>query len=620
MKLDERIRLVVTTGRNTPRSFTFLGPQVTLGRSQDNDLCLSSSYVSRHHGFFVLKEDGWSYQDVESKNKTYIMTSDERPEGGTSSAFIPLKPGPHRLRGSERLRIGDVLIEIMPFPSPLFKVVPGEDKPPSIHSIWTTHQALTLLDLPEHGAQGTLRTLFDTAQQLATCREETEIFLILQRVIESTVPTVSHVLLLEPERESNDDFQVRWHWRRHGLQTDPPHFSRTLLQRVLKEGTSILYDENLPITESVHLASLSSTVCVPIRGTQGYLGVLQADCRDSRATLKSADLHLLTLLGEQVAASLDRMRTAQRIEKMFEGFVQASVSIIESRDKYTAGHSERVANYSVVVAQAIHDLQEGSFHNTFFSGTALRTLRYAALLHDFGKVGVRESVLLKARKLHEWQIDEIRSRFALAKMQARALAAEKWVQALRENPESFHMLIGTDPDFNERVKWLDQEETWFLTLLGVDPIKSHDLVRLRHLTDYVDGLQLLTPQELEDILACRGTLTPSERLEIERHATITRCFLEQIPWPDELREIPTIAGSHHEKLDGSGYPNRITSLPLEVRILTISDIYDALTGGGRSYRDPMTPQEAFELLERDARRQAIDREVFTVFQKVIRQA
>src|SRR5213079_155465 len=100
--------------------------------------------------------------------------------------------------------------------------------------------------------------------------------------------------------------------------------------------------------------------------------------------------------------------------RLFEGFVRASVIAIESRDPTTSGHSFRVANLTVALAEAVDRAESGPYAGIKFTRTEMKEIRYASLLHDFGKVGVREEVLIKEKKLYPLQLDTIRSRFDFA--------------------------------------------------------------------------------------------------------------------------------------------------------------------------------------------------------------
>lgn len=125
----------------------------------------------------------------------------------------------------------------------------------------------------------------------------------------------------------------------------------------------------------------------------------------------------------------------------------------------------------------------------------------------------------------------------------------------------------------------------------------------------------LTPQEVESLSIPQGSLNGAERLQIESHVTHTVRFLEQIPWTKDLNGLPKIAGAHHEKLDGSGYPNRLRAheIPVQSRMMTIADIYDALTARDRPYKRAVPTDCALDILTADAKAGKIDQDLFSLF-------
>jgi len=133
----------------------------------------------------------------------------------------------------------------------------------------------------------------------------------------------------------------------------------------------------------------------------------------------------------------------------------------------------------------------------------------------------------------------------------------------------------------------------------------------------IDGEQrsYLTEEEVGRLSILRGSLSEGERREIESHVVHTYEFLRRIPWTRDLRRIPDIAHGHHEKLDGSGYPMKLggPNIPIETRMMTISDIYDALTASDRPYKKAVPHDRALSILEEEAKRSVVDRELLTIF-------
>jgi HD-GYP domain-containing protein (c-di-GMP phosphodiesterase class II) len=126
---------------------------------------------------------------------------------------------------------------------------------------------------------------------------------------------------------------------------------------------------------------------------------------------------------------------------------------------------------------------------------------------------------------------------------------------------------------------------------------------------------LLTPEEAGVLAITRGSLTEAERHEIQQHVVHTFEFLDRIPWTRELRKIPHIAGSHHEKLNGAGYPSGIRGerIPVQSRMMTIADIYDALTATDRPYKKAIRVEEALDTLRHEQRAGALDGALLDLF-------
>lgn len=319
-------------------------------------------------------------------------------------------------------------------------------------------------------------------------------------------------------------------------------------------------------------------------------------------------------LAAQAAVAVENRRLSESIRRLFEGFVEASVTAIEQRDPTTSGHSERVALLACALAERVDAAADGPYAGVRISREELRELRYAAVLHDFGKVGVREQVLVKARKLPVGIAALIRSRIDQAILSA---AAETWESAARERwPDGkvAEALAG-------RVALL--EKAWGLvanadepTLLSADVgSEVRALAEVRYRDSSGTLRPVLEPEEMSYLSIPKGSLTPAERLEIESHVTSTFQFLSRIPWTPDLSRVPEWAYAHHEKLDGSGYPRRLeaSGIPLPVRAITISDIYDALAARDRPYKSAVPDERALDILREEAKRGSIDAALLELF-------
>jgi HD-GYP domain-containing protein (c-di-GMP phosphodiesterase class II) len=153
-------------------------------------------------------------------------------------------------------------------------------------------------------------------------------------------------------------------------------------------------------------------------------------------------------------------------------------------------------------------------------------------------------------------------------------------------------------------------------VLPDDCDESVQQLALRRFPDHLgEPRSLITSEEARILSIPRGSLTAEEFEQIQSHVVHTYQFLRQIPWTRELRRIPDIARSHHEKLDGSGYPlgRQASEIPLQTRMMTISDIFDALTASDRPYKAAVPVEIALDILGHEAKRGAIDLVLLDLF-------
>ena len=382
-----------------------------------------------------------------------------------------------------------------------------------------------------------------------------------------------------------------------------------------------------------------SMLVVPMRTPQGEtLGALQLiNCRpEFDGPLRSAaevarhvrpyderNVRLAGSLASQAAVALANRRLYDSISDLFEGFVKAAVTAIESRDPTTFGHSFRVADLTVGLAEAVNRIASGPYREVRFTADELRELRYAALLHDFGKVGVREHVLVKSKKLYPGDLDRIRQRIELLMRDLElGVTRRKLDWAVRRGQHGYaEQAASLDAELAAAIAELNEALDVILTM-NEPSVHSQDfagqLLRItaRSWEDHRGRRRtLLTPDEASVLAITRGSLTDAERREIQQHVVHTFQFLAQIPWTREFRRIPEIARSHHEKLDGSGYPSgsRGEHIPVQSRMMTIADIYDALTATDRPYKKAIRAEEALDTLRAEQRSGALDGPLLDLF-------
>jgi HD-GYP domain-containing protein (c-di-GMP phosphodiesterase class II) len=328
-------------------------------------------------------------------------------------------------------------------------------------------------------------------------------------------------------------------------------------------------------------------------------------------------------LASQAGISLENAMLYDEITNLFEGFVDASVSAIESRDPTTSGHSRRVATLSVELARKVDALSDGPLAEVRFTAAALKQLEYAGVLHDFGKVGVREKVLVKAKKLYDEDRQAIRMRFAYVRKTLQAEHAERKLRLALELPRDTLPARFAELDAELARKLTELDDAWAFILVANEPalLEAGGLERLVEIGQLMylapDG-ELRPYLEREEVAALqvrRGSLTDFERVEIESHVVHTANFLRKIPWGRSFADVPRIAGAHHEYLNGRGYPRRLTApeIPVETRIMTIADIFDALTASDRPYKKAVPIDRALAILDGEVTAGKCDAALFRVF-------
>ncbi|MEG4208886.1 HD domain-containing phosphohydrolase [Microcoleus sp. S13_B4] len=391
-----------------------------------------------------------------------------------------------------------------------------------------------------------------------------------------------------------------------------------------------------------------SVMVLPMQNRQGEtIGVLQLINRKTKAdTVLTADNawestqqyseweeRIVRSLASQAAISIERNQLQDSIEHLFEGFVKASVQVIEARDPCTYGHSERVAALTVRLSEEVNTVSSGELRSIYFNNRQIQELRYAALLHDFGKIGVSEAVLTKQKKLYPAQLEIIRHRFGLAQRTMEMECVQsKYKYLLEHSAYRKHPIQELECAQCQEIEQLDTKlaeaktrlaEYWEVLLEANEPhiLAAEPLAQLREISRQtyrdIDGAKkpLLNPDEIVQLMVSRGNLTPEERSAIEFHVTHTYEFLKQIPWTKDLKNVPNIAYGHHEKLDGTGYPRGLnkSEIPIQAQLMTIADIYDALTAGDRPYKRALRTEAAMKILWQEAAHNKINADLLELF-------
>ncbi|MGZ4813280.1 MAG: HD domain-containing phosphohydrolase [Terriglobales bacterium] len=335
---------------------------------------------------------------------------------------------------------------------------------------------------------------------------------------------------------------------------------------------------------------------------------------------------MVASLASQAAVALNNSRLYQHQQKLFEEFVKASVTAIELRDPTTFGHSSRVANLTVALAETMNGVVVGPYKDVTFTRDQMKEIRYASLLHDVGKISVREEVLVKAKKLKALELELItgpaqRFQFVKRSMQAELLQSKLDYVLEKGRDEYLSNQAEFDACLEQQLKEMDGFLETILrsnepTVLPEGNFEKLAEIAARHFLDF-DGAEhpLLSNDEVRLLSIRKGSLDEQERLQIESHVKHTFDFLIKIPWTPEIQNIPEIARGHHEKLAGKGYPNKLLApdIPLQTRMMTISDIFDALTASDRPYKSRVPTERALQILEMEMKDGDIDPNLFKLF-------
>lgn len=499
-----------------------------------------------------------------------------------------------------------------------------------------------------------IRRLTAVGQALATERDfDRLIELVLNSAIELTNADGGSIYLSERHGEHDKPTHIRF--KKSAMQLDAGEFllpidKKSIAGYVALTMEPLLIDDvhNLPVDagytynsdyDKAHNYYTKSMMVLPMKNHHDeVIGVIQLINRkrdpDRKLTLEDLkgdaivsftrkDYSLVSAMAGQAAVAIENNQLLQDIQKLFEGFVKASVTAIEQRDPTTSGHSFRVADYSVNIALAVNRNTGPRFNAVRFTRNQIQELRYASLLHDFGKVGVREDVLVKAKKLYPAQLELIRWRFHYIKKDIETRLLRKALHEMQNSP------VGKWPEIEAKYqaeieKQQQEAEQMFSAILDANEpsvLAAGSFEFLKKIAERKvqvgaqEEIPWLSDKELVMLSIRKGTLDERERQEIESHVTHTYNFLRQIPWTPNLRWVPEIAYGHHEKLNGEGYPlkKRDPEISLQTRMMTIADIYDALTAWDRPYKKAIPPEKALDILHMEVRDGHVDGDLLNIF-------
>lgn len=293
--------------------------------------------------------------------------------------------------------------------------------------------------------------------------------------------------------------------------------------------------------------------------------------------------------------------------KLRNGIVEIMVTALDTRDKTTSGHSKRIANYAVKFAEAINSIDYGKYKDVNFSKEKIQEIYFSGLLHDIGKIGISESILQKELRLSIEHQNEIMYRFSYYK---KCLEIKKLLKEINEQ----EMLILDNIDHYLSIV-LEMSKRSYINKEEIDEIIL--IHSIKYINPNDELLSLLDDLEVENLTIKTGNLTENERQIINSHVQKTYDILKRIPWTKDLELIPEIAASHHERMDGTGYPRGLKAdeILIESRMLAIIDIFDALTSRDRPYRKSVPVSKALNILCEEVELNHLEKDLYEIFVK-----
>ncbi|MFV8820095.1 HD domain-containing phosphohydrolase [Haliea sp. E17] len=422
------------------------------------------------------------------------------------------------------------------------------------------------------------------------------------------------------------------------------------------------------------LLPLSWLFAIPIVRPVKQLAAENDKVRDRKLDeVKRVRTHILELddLSESLVEMVDSIRTYEAAQRaLMDSFIQLIAQAIDDKSPYTASHCARVPELALMLARAASESEAPPFNQFRLEGEdQWREYRIAAWLHDCGKITTPEHVVDKGSKLETIynRIHEVRMRFEVLSRDAeihfwealqqypeqRAELQAQLVAVQRELQDDFAFIaqcnVGGeyfDEEKQQRLRAIAQK-TWqrrFSDRLGLSPVeelrhrgdepalpvneplladKPEHIVERTAATDYPPeyGIHMDIPQhlynqgELYNLSISRGTLTPEDRFKINEHMISTIKMLESLPFPEELKNVPRYASTHHETMRGDGYPRRLPgdALSIPERLLAIADVFEALTAADRPYKKAKPVSVAIAIMARMVADNHIDRDCFELF-------
>ncbi|HKP86491.1 MAG TPA: HD domain-containing phosphohydrolase [Blastocatellia bacterium] len=446
-----------------------------IGRNEGNDLTINNPYISRYHAEIIPRGANYQIRDLGSTSGTFVNGERIKQRNLRDGDSIRLGQG----RGVELVFRSDSSLEVETL---------GNDDDQKLQPIHVKDpeqtRFLNTSRLPHSGeltgeTVDSLRSLYEFMGELLAAHSPNELCDKLAQFLHRTLKGERCAVMLYDNKQ--DQLEVA-----AACETDRlVRPSSSIASQVFNENVSVMsldasHDERFSSGDSVRFQSIRSVMCAPLGSKTRVWGVCYVDNVTADHRFDEETLDFLTAVGRHSGLVLENLYLLEEQRRSLESFIRTLAASLDARDDNTAGHSSRVGAISSGIARFMG-----------FSEAEIRLIYYAGLLHDYGKIGIRDDVLLKPA--------------------------------------------------------------------------------------------MLTPEEYE---------------HVKQHPLHTFRLLSKIRFPEDLAEIPLVASAHHERWDGTGYPDglRGEEIPIGSRIVAVADAYDAMTED-RCYHEGWSPERAVEELE-----------------------
>jgi HD-GYP domain-containing protein (c-di-GMP phosphodiesterase class II) len=357
----------------------------------------------------------------------------------------------------------------------------------------------------------------------------------------------------------------------------------------------------------------------------GVLQLINAIDQDTNKVIPFSDLdqQLVESLASQAAVTITNKTLIDAQKNLFDSFIQLIADAIDEKSPYTAGHCRRVPVLTNMLALAVNKVDKGPLKDFKLSEDEIYELDVAAWLHDCGKITTPEYVVDKGTKL-----ETIFDRINIVDMAFEVLKRDAVIESLKSSLRN----IKNSDDIEQELSKNELLQNTLATLtkerddirkynVGGESISEEDIKRIEEIAKrtYVnpegEAVNLLGEEEIQNLEIGRGTLSIREREIINNHVSVTIKMLESLPYPKHLTRVPEFAGGHHEKMDGTGYPNKLTKqqMSVQARMIAIADVFEALTASDRPYKKAMSLSQSLKILGQMKLDNHVDADLFDVF-------